>query len=51
MTIRRFDGPLFSKSMDVHLPNPEGSLLVLFDGGREEVAMVPKHAIAVPPCW
>ena len=51
MTILMLEGPLVSKSIDVHLPRPVGSLWVLFDGGREEVAIVPKQAMAVPPCW
>ena len=51
MTILRLGLPLLSKSIEVHLPRPDGSLWVRLAVGREEVAIFPKQAIAVPPCW
>ena len=43
--------PVVSKIIDVQRPSPVGSLVAQWTAGREEVAMGPKHAMAVPPCW
>ena len=49
--MRRVGKVEVSKSIDVHLPSPVGSLVVRLVAGSVDVAIEPKHAIAVPPCW